>query len=35
VRPAGDVTYLITGSATAEQFRALAVAADQGTPATS
>ncbi|HOZ60459.1 MAG TPA: DUF4245 domain-containing protein [Nakamurella multipartita] len=34
VRPAGDVTYLITGSATAEQFRALAVAADQGTPAT-
>ncbi len=35
VRPVGDVTYLITGSATPDDFRALAVAADNGTPATS
>lgn len=34
VRPVGDVTYLITGSGTAENFRALAVAVDQGSPAT-
>ncbi len=35
LRPAGDVTYLITGSASANDFRALAVAADNGAPATS
>jgi hypothetical protein len=34
VRPVGDVTYLITGSAAPDDFRALAVAADNGTPAT-
>ena len=35
VRPTGEVTYLITGSATSEDFRALAAAADQGTPVAS
>lgn len=34
VRPAGDVTYLISGSATPEDFHTLAVAADDGTRAT-
>jgi hypothetical protein len=35
VRPAGDLTYLITGSAAPEDFRILAAAVDSGTPATS
>ena len=35
VRPVGDVTYLITGSATPDEFRALAIAAANGTPAAS
>jgi hypothetical protein len=32
IRPAGDVTYLITGSASPEDFRILARAADEGQP---
>lgn len=35
VRTDGDVTYLITGSASTEDFRKLATAVDDGTPATS
>jgi hypothetical protein len=35
VRTDGDVTYLITGSASAQDFQKLATAVANGTPATS